>query len=271
MAYLSGDSGGGPIVAEWDSRSVPGGTAIATLDNQPYALLPFEGGPPSARVLQFFHREPPFFHGSASFFLERLDYTETRARLWLQSDQENGLNEARTIVLELTRQAQPPPENGWQDSPEDGGFPYLPGSNGSGSSGGGSGSPTYGNPLTPDMQFEVNHATSTALDRLRDIPSCGALFADLNRTDGVWVIQNTEYRQWQENTRCQTGGVAAFTTLNRLEVYLCDRFASLSSSTQAATLIHEALHSAGLEEAPTYPDAMTSSEIQAMVNAQCGF
>lgn len=266
---------GGPMVAEWDDRSGPGGTAIAAFGDEPYALMPFEGGPTSARVLQFHNKYPVYLHGAMSYVTERLDYTETHARIWLQTDLANGLGEARTQVLELTRKEQAPPVNGWQDAPEDGGFPYLPGSNGGndgggGGGGGGDGTPGNGNPIPPDQQFSLNQAHSLALDKVESVESCGDLFNGLNETNGADMLHMTEYREWESNDACN-GSVAAFTHIGSREVYLCNLFFGLSRTVQAATLIHEALHSAGMPEDPPVAGALSTTQIQQMVNQQCGF
>lgn len=135
-----------------------------------------------------------------------------------------------------------------------------------GGGGGGTGFPSA-NPLTPRQTFILNNAMPRALKALTDHESCRKLFENLNRPDGAWVLDNTTYKNWSQNSNCS--GNNAFTLPNWMTVYLCQGFETLSVSTAAATLIHEALHSAGKLEAPNYPDEMTSPEIQAMVEREC--
>lgn len=91
-----------------------------------------------------------------------------------------------------------------------------------------------------------------------------------NRTNGQVVIELTTYRDWNTNSSCGCGA-PAFTVPNHLTVFFCLPFERLSVNDAAATIIHEALHSAGLTEKPNYPNAeMNSSEIQRMVETACG-
>jgi hypothetical protein len=135
-----------------------------------------------------------------------------------------------------------------------------------GGGGGGGGYPTA-DPLTPRQTFILNNAKPVAQRALADHESCRDLFADLNRTDGAWVLANTTYRNWSQNSNCS--GNNAFTVPNWLTVYLCSGFEALGVNDAAATLIHEGLHSAGMLESPKYPNEMTSSQIQALVEQAC--
>ncbi|HEX2164705.1 MAG TPA: hypothetical protein VHM02_12210 [Thermoanaerobaculia bacterium] len=146
------------------------------------------------------------------------------------------------------------------------------GDGGDGGTDGGSGgtTTTLGNPPTPAQRSQLNRATPIAIERLQNRAGCARLFADLNRTNGQVVIELTTYRDWSNHDACGKGA-PAFTTPNRLTVFLCPPFERLSVYDAAATLIHEALHSAGLTEKPNYPDAeMTTTEIQRMVDTACG-
>jgi hypothetical protein len=52
-------------------------------------------------------------------------------------------------------------------------------------------------------------------------------------------------------------------------VYLCKGFITASSSGAATLLIHEALHDAGQMENPPDPNALTSDQINALVQMNC--
>jgi hypothetical protein len=71
-----------------------------------------------------------------------------------------------------------------------------------------------------------------------------------------------------EQTLCQSA--AAFTWVGGFHTRLCRRFTSLSDERAAMTLIHEALHHAGLTEKPKDPEAMTAREIDNLVDDACG-
>ena len=51
--------------------------------------------------------------------------------------------------------------------------------------------------------------------------------------------------------------------------YLCRSFGRLAPRQAALRLVHEALHQAGLPEAPASPDALASAEINELVARDC--
>ena len=73
-----------------------------------------------------------------------------------------------------------------------------------------------------------------------------------------------------ERSFCR-GGVSAVTVVECPQVRLCKRFASLGTVHAAATLIHEALHFAGMSEKPLDPQGLEPREIDRMVKKACGF
>jgi hypothetical protein len=117
---------------------------------------------------------------------------------------------------------------------------------------------------------KLRAAFTVALERIRKIPRCSGLFADLD-ADGVEMLTNTLYtpaHPFDEQSLCRSA--AAFTWVGGVHTRLCRRFASLPEERAAMTLIHEALHHAGLTEQPMDPDGMTAREIDGMVSDACG-
>jgi hypothetical protein len=113
-------------------------------------------------------------------------------------------------------------------------------------------------------------AFDLAIVRVQEIPRCRGLFTELG-TDGVEMLSSTLYipaHPFDEQSLCQTA--AAFTWVGGVHTRLCRRFSSLSVERAAMTLIHEALHHAGLTEQPMDPDGLTAREIDGMVGAACG-
>ena len=117
---------------------------------------------------------------------------------------------------------------------------------------------------------KLRAAYAVALERVIEIPACGELFAELE-TNGVEMLTTTFYtpaHPFDEQSLCRTA--AAFTWVGGVHTRLCRRFSSLSEERAAMTLIHEALHHAGLTEKPTDPNGMSAREIDAMVEEACG-
>jgi hypothetical protein len=111
---------------------------------------------------------------------------------------------------------------------------------------------------------------TTAMQRVRSLESCGALFAELG-ADGIEVLSATTYSGPQTDFESEVcGGSTAFTAVGRADTRLCPGFGDLKSNDAALVLIHEALHHAGLEEAPGYEGAMTAVEIDELVAKHCG-
>lgn len=127
--------------------------------------------------------------------------------------------------------------------------------------------------LRPSVRRVLALAYPLAVTKVRTIAVCRALFERLG-ADPVQVLMNSRYMAAKpERVRrpdpCQWG-VAAVTAVGTPEVRLCLNFGSLQVSSAAITLLHEALHYAGLGEWPSSPDAMTSAQINLMVRDACG-
>jgi len=117
---------------------------------------------------------------------------------------------------------------------------------------------------------KLDEAFAVAIERVREIPHCGGLFVELE-ADGVEMLTKSIYmptHPFDEQSLCKSA--AAFTWVGGAHTRLCRRFSSLSKERAAMTLIHEALHHAGLTEKPADPKAMTAREIDNMVGDACG-
>ncbi|MDA8016158.1 MAG: hypothetical protein MPN21_01820 [Thermoanaerobaculia bacterium] len=110
-----------------------------------------------------------------------------------------------------------------------------------------------------------------AVSRLRLHPSCRALFEELG-ADGEELLAGSLYVRAGSHHETQICGrrVAAFTAIGSPVTRLCRNFRRLDAEQAALILLHEALHFAGLPEAPHEPEAPTSQEINQLVAAGCG-
>lgn len=127
-----------------------------------------------------------------------------------------------------------------------------------------------GMPLTPQESQLLNQAKSVGNNRLSTVASCEKMFDDLG-ANGSNIIAATTYRDGGGSSKCTSRpGAAAVTDIGGYTVFLCgSSFTRLSSNGAATIVIHEALHSAGMSENPPDPNAKTSAEISAMVQANC--
>ena len=165
-----------------------------------------------------------------------------------------------------------------------------PGGGGSGAPGG---NPPGGN-LMDDQELlnSFNNALSIALERGRlsamlpkshpdyEPTDCMELFAPYgpSMSNGKWLInqfiifRTGEGVQSNGEAPCSVQGKRAW-TLNAGSAYpyvfICKQLQYLPPSVAASTLIHEALHVAGLKESPQYPGKPTSAQIQAKVKQEC--
>lgn len=134
-------------------------------------------------------------------------------------------------------------------------------------------------PLAPQVEgrmsaneaFDLKIAYGRAMKKLEKIESCRALFDDLD-IDGVQALGGSKYRPVQsdeERAYC-TRGVYAYTAVGHNRIMICRHFFHVQEArAKIAVLIHEALHTAGMGEAPANPDCMTAEEITAMVEKAC--
>ena len=130
--------------------------------------------------------------------------------------------------------------------------------------------PKIGNGMSAKDAFHLKIAYMGAIKRLERDESCRALFDDLS-LDGLQALSRTLYQPVQsaaERAYC-VGGVDAYTAVGAVRVMICRQFFQLHRRTKTAVLIHEALHAAGMSEAPHDPDGMTPEEINEMVEEAC--
>jgi hypothetical protein len=118
----------------------------------------------------------------------------------------------------------------------------------------------------------VRDARTVALDRLGEHAECRGLFED-HGADGLRLLHEAAYRSAvpdEAGGLCERGA-AAFTRMRSGRTALCgDNFLKLGRHYGAVVLLHEALHVAGLGQAPHHPHAQTPQEIDRMVRRSCG-
>lgn len=152
---------------------------------------------------------------------------------------------------------------GWAPDP----YYYPP----PGDSGGSGVSPAdpLNTPMSTDQAQKVDAGKPLALDRVCNTPACAQLFGNLGG-NGNNMINSTTYLDGRATQPCSAHrDWGAWTEVGGCTVYLCYQFTSVSTSGAATLLIHEALHDAGLTENPPDPYAMTSDEINTMVQTAC--
>ena len=119
---------------------------------------------------------------------------------------------------------------------------------------------------------KLEAAFDLALQRVREVPECGELFAKLG-ADGVEMLSTTLYfpigSPTKEVEMCGTAD--AFTYVGEAPTFLCRKFYRLTVERAAMVVVHEALHHAGLTEWPSDPEGMKSIAINQVVSESCGF
>jgi len=120
------------------------------------------------------------------------------------------------------------------------------------------------------VRTKVESGFALAQQHLRDVPQCGAMFADLG-VDGNAMLSTTLYYQADvkmEKRVCRQ--VFAYTLVGGAPTWLCRHFSKLSDRRAAVVLLHEALHHAGLDEWPHDPEGMPPRAIDELVTTSCG-
>jgi YD repeat-containing protein len=136
---------------------------------------------------------------------------------------------------------------------------------------GGSGTPAdpLNTPMSTDQAQKVDAGKSLALDRVCNTAACAQLFGNLGGT-GNDMINSTTYLDGQATQPCSDHPEwGAWTSVGGCQVYLCKAFVTTSASGAATLLIHEALHDSGMTENPPDPNALTSAQINALVQMSC--
>jgi hypothetical protein len=111
-----------------------------------------------------------------------------------------------------------------------------------------------------------------AVQQLRAAPACRALYEALG-TDGLLALSTTVYLGPASRgpmCYCDALHASAYTRIGQQTTVICPAFSRQSASRAAVTLLHEALHYAGLPERPGDPTALSSPEISALVSDRCG-
>ena len=136
--------------------------------------------------------------------------------------------------------------------------------------------------MPKSVSAKVEAGFELAVERVREVESCGDLFAELG-ADGLEVLSTSLYHPVDSHRRevevCgRKPGVSfegatnlAYTTVGGTRIWICRHFARVSKKTAAIAVIHEALHHAGLNEKPHDRMAMSSIEITRMVKRACEF
>jgi hypothetical protein len=122
------------------------------------------------------------------------------------------------------------------------------------------------------IRGKLSVAFRLANQRLREVPECAQLFADLS-ADGLAQLRATRYQSVADtggDRVCGRGlGAAAFTMVNSPRTIICPAFDRLTVEGAAVILLHEALHSAGQTEWPLDPSAPNSGQLNRMIRVAC--
>jgi hypothetical protein len=132
--------------------------------------------------------------------------------------------------------------------------------------------PSFNMSLSSSATATLREAFPIALERVRSLADCRSLF-DALVVSGNERLTSTFYvppTAAQTANSCSKGAVA-FTHVGSPVTYLCSGFGALSPEEAAVVVIHEALHFAGLPEAPSNPEALNSRQINRLVQEACGF
>jgi hypothetical protein len=124
--------------------------------------------------------------------------------------------------------------------------------------------------LPASVRCRLEAGFELAVSRLQDRPQCRELFARLG-ADGVDALSTTLYYpadQVLERQLCHKA--VAYTMVGAAPTWVCRRIAQLPVSDVALTLVHEALHHAGLGEWPLDRNAPRARTIDNRVRAACG-
>ena len=153
-----------------------------------------------------------------------------------------------------------------------------------------SGTPGFGGAVEPWIHPSMTDRVRTkletgfeiAVERVRTVPACADLFAELGANPietlktGLYLPVDSYRREIEACRRdvarnSRIGDNLAYTKAGGAPTWICRHFSTVSDEDAAVTVIHEALHHAGLNESPVDRTAMSSIEITRMVEAACGF
>ncbi|MBZ5590502.1 MAG: hypothetical protein LAO05_18285 [Acidobacteriia bacterium] len=131
--------------------------------------------------------------------------------------------------------------------------------------------PKVSGPLPASLWSKLGFALGVAREKIRTIPSCSGLFTSRG-ADGLELLARASFAGAaleKDHTAC-AGSAVATTEVGGRQIRLCPRFEALSVPAAALILIHETLHTAGMREKPPDPSALTSAQINQLVEARCG-
>lgn len=123
--------------------------------------------------------------------------------------------------------------------------------------------------MPSSLERKIRVAFEIAVQRVTEVPSCNALFTELN-ADAVETLRTGLYfpaSPARETSQCRRS--MAQTYVGDAPTWICRRMTSYSDERAALVVIHEALHHAGLTERPHDRNAMSSGAINKMVGKSC--
>jgi len=122
-------------------------------------------------------------------------------------------------------------------------------------------------PQRPRRHLE--EAFALAVHRIRTVPSCRALFDELDLDADTALDFSIYYpaRIDHEVSTCRRA--VAFSYVGAGPTRLCRTFADLDLERAVEVVLHEALHRAGLTEHGAKPSGLLPSEIDALVHDVC--
>jgi len=126
--------------------------------------------------------------------------------------------------------------------------------------------------MNDGLRASVEVAFEIAAQRVQEVDSCSDLFAQFG-VDAMEALDRAVYMPVfsRHKVKKVCGRNLAYTFVGAPSTFICPKFERVSDQHAAMVLIHEALHTAGLEEAPTTPGAKTSQQINSMVAKSCRF
>jgi hypothetical protein len=136
--------------------------------------------------------------------------------------------------------------------------------------------------MAPNVRAKLEAGFDLAVARVREIAACSELFAQVGE-DGIEMLKTGLYlpvHSYRHEvvvcgrdpaTNSRGADILAYTKVGGSPTWICRNFARISTETAAITIIHEALHHAGLNEKPHDRMAMSSVEITELVKQRCGF
>lgn len=124
------------------------------------------------------------------------------------------------------------------------------------------------NRMSPRIRKKLCAGFQIAVGRLCKYHECHELFSRLD-ADGIDTLAETLYYPADPYREVRTCSRAmAFSRLDGSQTWLCRRFATMSDEGAGITLIHEALHRAGLGN---HSWRMSSGDTDREVKLACGF